>query len=102
MRPVRKHRPRRAANVLTELDGPTAGLVRLAAAIAAAGEASMRERFVAAVAAGVPDVWVDELVIQSYLFSGFPRALNAPRAWRRIAPGASSSPDDPAGPAPGR
>jgi 4-carboxymuconolactone decarboxylase len=82
-----------------ELDAPTAALVRLAAAIAAAGEASMRERFVAAVAANVPHAWVDELVIQSYLFSGFPRALNAAREWRRIVPVASPSPDDPADPA---
>src|SRR5258705_433908 len=51
MRPVRKHRPRRAANVLTELDGPTAALGRLAAAIAAAGEASMRELCVIAACA---------------------------------------------------
>jgi 4-carboxymuconolactone decarboxylase len=87
------------AGVLTELDAPTAALVRLAAAIAAAGEASMRERFVAAVAAHVPHAWVDELVIQSYLFSGFPRALNAAREWRRIVPVASPSGDDPADPA---
>jgi 4-carboxymuconolactone decarboxylase len=87
------------AGVFMELDAPTAALVRLAAAIAAAGEASMRERFVAAVAANVPHAWVDELVIQSYLFSGFPRALNAAREWRRIVPVASPSPDDPADPA---
>jgi 4-carboxymuconolactone decarboxylase len=85
--------------VLTELDGPTAALARLAASIAAAGEAAMRERFVAAVAAHVPHAWIDELVIQSYLFSGFPRALNAAREWRRIVPAASPSPDDPADPA---
>jgi 4-carboxymuconolactone decarboxylase len=95
----RKHRKRRADGVLTELDAPTAALVRLAAAIAAAGEAAMRERFVAAVAAQVPNAWVDELVIQSYLFSGFPRALNAAREWRRIVPIPSPTTDDPADPA---
>jgi 4-carboxymuconolactone decarboxylase len=98
-RPARKHRTRRADVVLTELDAATASLVRLAAAIAAAGEASMRERFVAAVAAQVPHAWIDELVIQSYLFNGFPRALNAAREWRRIVPVASPSADDPADPA---
>jgi 4-carboxymuconolactone decarboxylase len=85
--------------VLTELDAPTAALVRLAAAIAAADEPAVRERFVAAVAARVPHAWVDELVIQSYLFSGFPRALNAAREWRRIVPTATTSSDDPADPA---
>jgi 4-carboxymuconolactone decarboxylase len=29
---------------------------------------------------------MEELIIQSYLFSGFPRALNAAREWRRVAP----------------
>jgi 4-carboxymuconolactone decarboxylase len=101
MRPAssRTRRKRPADGVLTALDAPTAALVRLAAAIAAAGEASMRERLVAAVAANVPEAWVDELVIQSYLFSGFPRALNAAREWRRIVPVPSPSPDDPADPA---
>jgi 4-carboxymuconolactone decarboxylase len=72
--------------------------VRLAAAIAAAGEPTVRERFVAAVAARVPHAWIDELVIQSYLFSGFPRALNAAREWRRIVPAATTDSDDPADP----
>ena len=30
-------------------------------------------------------VWVEELVLQTYLFAGFPRALNAMREWRRVA-----------------
>jgi 4-carboxymuconolactone decarboxylase len=85
--------------VLTELDLPTAALVRLAAAIAAADEPGVRERFVATVAARVPHAWIDELVIQSYLFSGFPRALNAAREWRRIVPAATADSDDPADPA---
>lgn len=29
--------------------------------------------------------WVEELVLQSYLFAGFPRALNAAREWRRVS-----------------
>ena len=28
-------------------------------------------------------LWVEELMLQSYLFAGFPRALNAAREWRR-------------------
>jgi 4-carboxymuconolactone decarboxylase len=75
---------RRAA--LTELDAPTIALVRLAGAIAGASEREVREAFAAARGAGVPERWVEELVLQSYLFSGFPRTLNAAREWRRIYP----------------
>jgi 4-carboxymuconolactone decarboxylase len=81
-----------------ELDAPTAALVRLAAAIAGGSETAVRERFVAALAVQVTHAWIDELVIQSYLFSGFPRALNAAREWRRIVPTATTSADDPADP----
>jgi 4-carboxymuconolactone decarboxylase len=28
--------------------------------------------------------WVEELILQSYLFCGFPRSLNAMREWRRL------------------
>ncbi len=81
---MRKRRPTEV--VLDALDVPTVALVRLSAAIAAAGEAGVRAAFAAAAATSVPPVWVDELVLQSYLFSGFPRALNAAREWRRLAP----------------
>ncbi len=70
--------------VLHVLDGPTRSLVLLAAAIAGADESGVRQA-VAAAALAAPAQWIDELVIQSYLFSGFPRALNAAREWRRIA-----------------
>lgn len=86
------------ADVLTELDPPTAALVRLAAAIAAFAERDMRAAFAAAVAARIPTVWVDELVIQSSLFCGFPRALNAAREWRRVAPEAAPGEDELADP----
>jgi 4-carboxymuconolactone decarboxylase len=70
---------------LDALDDSTIALVRLAAAIAGADEAQVRDAFAASVPS-VPPQWIEELVIQSYLFSGFPRALNAAREWRRIAP----------------
>jgi 4-carboxymuconolactone decarboxylase len=69
---------------LDTLDAPTIALVRLAAAIAAGTESDVRAALAAAT--GVPAAWIDELILQSYLFSGFPRALNAAREWRRIAP----------------
>ena len=34
----------------------------------------------------IPAVWVEELLLQTYLFAGFPRALNAMREWRRVHP----------------
>ena len=69
---------------LDALDDATIALIRLAALIAGAGEADVRAG-VAGAAPVVPAIWIDELVVQSYLFSGFPRALNAAREWRRLS-----------------
>jgi 4-carboxymuconolactone decarboxylase len=33
----------------------------------------------------VDSVAVEEIILQSYLFAGFPRALNAARAWRTVS-----------------
>jgi 4-carboxymuconolactone decarboxylase len=70
---------------LDTLDDSTIALVRLSAVIAGSDESQVRDAFARSVQ-HVPPVWVEELVIQSYLFSGFPRALNAAREWRRVAP----------------
>jgi 4-carboxymuconolactone decarboxylase len=37
---------------------------------------------------------VEEIILQSYLFAGFPRALNAARAWRAVT-GRPAPADDP-------
>ncbi len=37
------------------------------------------------VGGAVPRVWVEELILQTYLFAGFPRGLNAMREWRRAS-----------------
>jgi 4-carboxymuconolactone decarboxylase len=66
------------------LDDPTRVLVQLSAAIAASDEATIRYWLVQA-ARDVPPLHVEELVLQSYLFCGFPRALNAAREWRRVS-----------------
>ena len=66
------------------LDDPTRILVQLSAAIAAGDEATMRHWLLQA-ARDVPPLHVEELVLQSYLFCGFPRALNAAREWRRVS-----------------
>ncbi len=38
---------------------------------------------------------IDEVVLQSYLFAGFPRALNAARAWRAVGPAAPARVTEP-------
>ncbi|MEP6621946.1 MAG: carboxymuconolactone decarboxylase family protein [bacterium] len=70
---------------LEALDAETIALIRLAGVIASSSETDVRAEF-AKCAGFVPAEWVEELVVQSYLFSGFPRALNAAREWRRVAP----------------
>ncbi len=74
------------------LDAPTAALVRTAAVIAGGSEADVRDRLAVA-AREVPVIWIEELMLQSTLFAGFPRALNATREWRRHVP---HPPADPA------
>ena len=66
------------------LDAETVALVRLSGVIAAGTEPQIRDALARAVAECRPE-WVEEVVLQSYLFAGFPRALNAAREWRRIS-----------------
>jgi 4-carboxymuconolactone decarboxylase len=76
--------PSPAAVMLPVLDGETAALVYLAAVLAGGSEAQMRAALTEAVAT-VRAVWVEEVILQTYLFAGFPRALNSAREWRRIS-----------------
>ena len=77
---------------LAELDPETTALVRLAAVLAGGSEAMIRAELTAAHGA-VRAVWVEEVVLQTYLFAGFPRALNGAREWRRIS-GLAAPADD--------
>ncbi len=77
---------------LDVLDDATLALVRLAAVVAAGDEDALR-RELGRAAGSVPDVWVEELLLQTYLFAGFPRALNAMREWRRLHPTVAGSPE---------
>ena len=70
-------------HTLTGLDDQTRRLVRVAAVIGAGTETQMRDTLVSA--RDLPNVWVEEVILQSYLFAGFPRTLNAAREWRRIS-----------------
>jgi 4-carboxymuconolactone decarboxylase len=68
---------------LRALDSATRSLVRLSAIIAAGSERDIRAAVTLATG-DIPPGWVEELILQSYLFAGFPRALNAMREWRRV------------------
>ena len=68
------------ASVAESSDGARC-LVRVAAAIAALDENSVRREMEAA-HNRVDAALVEEVILQSYLFAGFPRALNAARIWR--------------------
>jgi 4-carboxymuconolactone decarboxylase len=59
--------------------------VRIATATATGNEATLRERMIAARAADVPAVWVEELLLQSFLNVGYPLALVAFGVWREVA-----------------
>lgn len=78
--------------ILTRLDDATRLLVRLSAALAGGGEELVRAALQQASTA-VPHVWVEELLLQTYLFAGFPRALNGMREWRRLVPGPAAPSD---------
>jgi len=75
------------------LDVPTIALVRLAAMLAGGSEAQVRDEL-ARVLPVVPPVWIEEVILQTYLFAGFPRALNAAREWRRISGRPAPTEDD--------
>jgi len=75
------------------LDVETRELVRLAGVVAAGSEPQLRDALTSAGAECRPE-WVEEVILQSYLFAGFPRALNAAREWRRISGRRAPDTDD--------
>ena len=79
MTPVAAHTP-----TVPVFDAELRALVRLAGVVAGGDEPAMRDGIAACVVAVRAD-WVEEVILQSYLFAGFPRALNAAREWRRAS-----------------
>src|SRR5436853_1890605 len=74
------------------LDPATTALVRVASALAEGKTNVLRDRFVAARAAPVPDRWIEELLLQGLLVVGYPLALVAFGVWREVqGPPAGSS-----------
>jgi len=82
-----------SADQRTTLDPPTVALVRVASALAEGKTDVLRDRFVAARAAPVPDRWIEELLLQSLLVVGYPLALVAFGVWRELN-GPLSGPGD--------
>ncbi|MHB1223147.1 MAG: carboxymuconolactone decarboxylase family protein [Gemmatimonadaceae bacterium] len=83
--------------IFDAFDGETAMLVAVAAVVAGGSEPAQRDMLRRA----LPEVraeWIEEVILQSYLFAGFPRALNAMRIWRAVsgrpAPSADVDADD--------
>ncbi len=70
--------------MLRSLDDETRELVRTAAVLTVGDEPGIRAALYAALHA-VRAAWVEELILQTYLFAGFPRALNAAREWRKVS-----------------
>lgn len=67
------------------LDPQTRDLVRFAAAIAQGYEPELRERVGPLRSSQVPASWVEELLLQSVLMVGYPRALVAFMVWRKFS-----------------
>ena len=67
------------------LDPQTRDLVRFAAAIAQGYEPELRERVGPLRTSQVPVAWVEELLLQSVLMCGYPRALVAFTIWRKFS-----------------
>ena len=67
------------------LDPDTSVLVRLAAAIATGEEHVLREGMLEARRADLRSEWMDELLLQSILLVGYPRALLAFGLWRSMS-----------------
>ena len=66
------------------LEKGTRHLVRIAGAIAGSSEGQVRSLMAEALDE-VDPVAVEEIILQSYLFAGFPRTLNAMRVWRSVS-----------------
>jgi 4-carboxymuconolactone decarboxylase len=77
------------------LDLQTRDLVRFAAAVAQGYEPELRERVTHLQSSQVPAPWVEELLLQSVLMVGYPRALIAFTVWRKFSgePAPATDPD---------
>ena len=84
----------RLTSTVPALDDATRALVRLAAVISSGAESEIRAAMVRVASTDLSPVWVEELILQTYLFGGFPRGLNAMREWRRASGRRAPTADD--------
>jgi 4-carboxymuconolactone decarboxylase len=70
--------------IVAPLEAGLRHLVRIAGAIAGSPEGQVRT-IMSDARETVDPIAVEEIILQSYLFAGFPRALNAARAWRAVS-----------------
>ncbi len=70
---------------LQHLDPATRALLELAAAVALGDAGRLEQTCRGCRAAGTPLLWVEELLLQSVLTVGWPRALVAFATWRAVA-----------------
>jgi 4-carboxymuconolactone decarboxylase len=82
--------PATTGATLSRLDDATRSLVRLSAVLASGTETEIRGELQRAAQITSPE-WIEELLLQTYLFAGFPRALNGMREWRRQSPRATAA-----------
>jgi 4-carboxymuconolactone decarboxylase len=71
-------------NSVPPIDISVRHLVRIAGAIAGLPEGQVRSLMSEALDETDP-LAVEEIILQSYLFAGFPRSLNAMRTWRNVS-----------------
>ncbi|HEX5438613.1 MAG TPA: carboxymuconolactone decarboxylase family protein [Gemmatimonadaceae bacterium] len=76
------------------VDVPTYELVRIAIIIAVGRALDVRAAITRALERGTDPRWIEELMLQSYLFVGMPRALNAAREWRHVSPSPAPAADE--------
>jgi len=69
---------------VAQLEADLRHLVRIAGAIAGSPEGQVRSVMSDALDE-VDPVAVEEIILQSFLFAGFPRVLNAARVWRAVS-----------------
>lgn len=89
---------RDAGGAAATFDAETGALVRLSAALAGGGDEALDAALDAAASVARAEA-VEEALLQSYLFLGYPAALNALARWRRRhpQPARPPAPDDWAG-----
>jgi 4-carboxymuconolactone decarboxylase len=76
------------------LDPYTLSLVRLAAAVAQGFEPELRERVSHVFVSKVPVEWIREMLLQSVLMVGYPRALVGFAVWEELSQGTDRAVDE--------